>query len=60
MKKFPLTERISLSFKGEFFNILNTVNFGAPNSDIESPSFGKIITINGNPRQGQVSATLSW
>ena len=60
MKKFPLTERISLNFKGEFFNVLNTVNFGAPNSDIQSASFGKITTINGNPRQGQVSATVSW
>lgn len=60
MKKFPIRERLSLSFKGEFFNVLNTVNFGVPNSDIESPSFGKITTINGNPRQGQVSATIAW
>jgi carboxypeptidase family protein len=60
MKKFPINERISLNFKGEFFNVLNTVNFGAPNSDINSPGFGKITTINGNPRNGQVSGTVSW
>jgi hypothetical protein len=60
MKKFQFTERISLRFKGEFFNVLNTVNFGTPTSDIQSPSFGKITTVNGVPRQGQVSTTLSW
>lgn len=60
MKKFPLTERLSLSLKGEFFNVLNTVNFGGPNAVITSPSFGQITTINGTPRNGQVSGTLSW
>jgi hypothetical protein len=29
-------------------------------SDINSPSFGKITTINGNSRNGQLSGTLSW
>jgi hypothetical protein len=60
MKRFPITERISLSLKGEFFNALNTVNFGAPNSDIQSPSFGKVTSINGVPRNGQISGTVSW
>ncbi len=60
MKKFPITERINLTLKGEFFNALNTVNFGTPNADINSPSFGKVTTINGNPRNGQVSGTISW
>jgi hypothetical protein len=41
-KKFPITERLSFSLKAEFFNVLNTTNFGAPNSDINGPSFGKI------------------
>ena len=59
-KKFPITERISFSLKGEFFNVLNTVNFGAPNADIQSAAFGKITSINGNPRNGQVSGTFSW
>jgi hypothetical protein len=59
-KKFPITERLSFSLKAEFFNVLNTVNFGAPNPDINSQSFGKITTINGNPRNGQLSGTLSW
>jgi hypothetical protein len=60
LKKFPITERLSFLLKGEFFNVFNTVNFGAPNADIQSAAFGKITTINGNPRNGQVSGTLSW
>jgi hypothetical protein len=59
-KKFPITERLSFGLKGEFFNVLNIVNFGGPNADIQSAAFGKITTINGNPRNGQVSGTLSW
>jgi hypothetical protein len=59
-KKFPITERLSFGFKGEFFNVLNTVNFGTPNADIQSAAFGKITSINGNPRNGQVSGTLTW
>jgi hypothetical protein len=59
-KRFPITEHLSFSLRGEFFNVLNTVNFGAPNSDIQSAAFGKITSINGNPRNGQVSGTLSW
>lgn len=59
IKKFPLTERISLGIKGEFFNVLNGVNFGAPVTDINDPSFGRIFSA-GSPRTGQVSATISW
>jgi hypothetical protein len=60
MKKFPITERVGLSLKGEFFNVFNTVNFGAPNALVGSPSFGEITTISGTPRNGQVSGTLTW
>jgi hypothetical protein len=60
MKKFPITERVSLSLKGEFFNVFNQVNFGSPNADIQSASFGKITTIAGNPRNGQLSGTVAW
>jgi hypothetical protein len=60
MKRFPITERVSFNLKGEFFNVLNTVNFGAPNALVGSPSFGTITTINGTPRNGQLSGTLTW
>jgi hypothetical protein len=56
-KTFQITDRFGVKFKAEFFNILNIVNFGAPNSDINSPSFGQ-ITSAGPSRTGQISATL--
>ena len=59
MKRIPITERLSFTLKGEFFNVLNTVNFGAPVTDINNPSFGKIFSA-GNPRLGQLSGTLAW
>ncbi len=60
MKKIPITERFSFTLKGEFFNVLNTVNFGGPATDIQQPSsFGHIYSA-GSPRQGQLSGTLAW
>jgi hypothetical protein len=60
MKKIPITERFAITLKGEFFNILNTVNFGGPSTNIDaSSSFGQIYSA-GSPRLGQLSGTLSW
>jgi hypothetical protein len=60
MKTFPIHERLNFSVKGEFFNVLNTVNFGPPAANSSLGTFGTITTINGNPRNGQVSGTFSW
>jgi len=59
IKKFPLTEHVNFGLKGEFFNVVNGVNFGAPVTDINNSSFGRIFRA-GSPRTGQVSATVSW
>lgn len=60
MKAFKFQERYSLSFKGEFFNVLNLHNFGPPNTDLNSPSFGAISSTTGSPRNGQLSLTLTF
>jgi len=41
-KMFRLTESTTLQFRSEFFNIFNRVNFGLPNNDISSPTFGQV------------------
>ena len=46
-----------LQFRGEFFNILNRVNFGVPNDDISSPTFGQVQTA-APPRQIQFALKL--
>lgn len=48
-KDFPITETHSLQFRSEFFNALNRVNFGNPNSTQNSVNFGR-ITSAGDPR----------
>lgn len=44
-KSFALTEKFKLSLRGEAFNAFNHTNLGDPNSDITSPSVGKITGI---------------
>jgi hypothetical protein len=69
-KNFKLTERVSLSFRSEFYNITNHPNFNQPNfggngviavpnsGDYTSATFGAIGSTRGapfNPRQIQFS-----
>jgi len=56
-KNFRLAEATTLQFRGEFFNVLNRVNFGVPNDDINSPTFGQIQSA-GAPRQIQFALKL--
>ncbi|MGO8985700.1 MAG: TonB-dependent receptor domain-containing protein [Terriglobales bacterium] len=37
-RQFRLTERVSLQFRGDFFNILNHPNFGSPVNYLSAPS----------------------
>lgn len=56
-KNFKLTESARLQLRGEFFNLLNQVNFGVPNDDISSPTFGEVQTA-AAPRQIQFALKL--
>jgi len=39
-RQFRITEKVSLHFRSEFFNIFNHPNFGPPINDLTSPLFG--------------------
>jgi len=58
-KNIPLTERFTLQFRAEFFNIFNHVNFNNPTTSVSNSGFG---TINGagGPRIGQLALKLSF
>ena len=66
MKNFKLTERQSLRFTTDFFNIWNHANFGNPSvTDVEtiggpSSPFGKITSTVGTPRLIQFSLRYSF
>lgn len=53
VKATRLTERASLQFRSEFFNIFNHPNFALPNVTVNSSAFGTIASTvdvaNGNP-----------
>ena len=58
MKNFAVNERAYFQFHAEFFNVLNHTNLGNPNLTANSPTFGAIQSMNGNPRIGQLALKL--
>jgi hypothetical protein len=62
IKNLKLTERQSLRFTTDFFNIWNHANFGNPAvTDVENPgAFGKIVSDKGVPRLIQFSLRYAF
>jgi hypothetical protein len=53
-----ITERVSIEFRAEFFNVFNHAQFGNPGGNISSPgSFGRVTTAR-DPRIGQLALKL--
>jgi hypothetical protein len=44
-KTFHLTERVTGQFRAELFNAFNHVNLGQPNTQVDSPTAGKITAL---------------
>jgi hypothetical protein len=70
-KHIPVTERVHLEFRGEFFNIFNHPQYGLPVANISATNFGTINqTVNtttpvspvgtGTPREIQFSLRLGF
>jgi hypothetical protein len=60
MKSFALRESVHLQFRAEAFNLTNTPTLGDPNTNIESPDFGKVRSTISPPRQVQFAVRLSF
>lgn len=58
-KDFPIKDRFTLQFRGEFFNVFNHVNPNNPNTNLSSSTFGQ-ITGAGDPRIGQLALKLKF
>jgi hypothetical protein len=46
-RRFPLTERVNLQLRADFFNLFNRPNFGDPVGDLGSGLFGRPISMFG-------------
>jgi len=57
VRDFDLARQTRLQFRAEIFNALNQVNFGLPVADLNSPSFGRILSA-GSPRLMQFGMKL--
>ncbi len=44
IKNTPITERVDLQFRAEFFNLFNNANFRFPNANASSAQFGQITS----------------
>jgi len=67
LKNTPISERVTLQFRAEFFNLLNRANFATPNAvvfssatAIPSPTAGVITATSTTSRQIQLGLKLIW
>lgn len=61
-KSFPLYEQMKLQFRAEAFNFTNTPQFGAPDTGVNSPTFGALTNFaqQNDPRAIQLALRLSF
>jgi hypothetical protein len=57
VRDFSLSDHTRLQFRAEMFNVTNHVNLGLPVADLNSPSFGRILSA-GPPRLMQCAVKL--
>jgi len=61
VKKVQLTEKITVTFSSEFFNLFNHVNFLDPSVSLQSPqTFGVLTTQANDPRHVQLGLRVDF
>lgn len=54
-KDFHINESQAVGFRADIFNLLNTANYGNPDSNIQDASFGQITSVRGEERRIQLT-----
>jgi Carboxypeptidase regulatory-like domain/TonB dependent receptor len=60
IKQFPIRDQFGVEFRAEAFNVLNKVDFGLPNAQVNSSTFGQITTQSNLPRNLQLALKLHF
>lgn len=60
IKRTPLREHLTLTFRAEFFNLFNRVVFAAPAGNVSAANFGRVSSQANNPRQGQLALRVDF
>ncbi len=60
-KYFPLGEKVKIKLEVEYFNVLNRVVFGSPDTTLTDATFGKVVNSQNNTqRQGQAHLEIRF
>jgi hypothetical protein len=59
LKETQLTERLLLQCRAEYFNLVNTANFGPPGTYLDGANFG-VVTTAGPPRHVQLAVKFAF
>jgi hypothetical protein len=60
MKNFKILERVNAQFRADFFNLTNTPQFSAPNTNVSSNTFGQVTSQANSARQIQFGLKISF
>ena len=60
IKRTAISERVNLEFRAEMFNFFNTPQFGIPDTNFSSPTFGHITSTSVNPRIIQLALKINF
>jgi hypothetical protein len=60
IKRFPIHDQLGVEFRAEAFNVLNKVDFGLPNAQFNSSTFGQITSQYNLPRNIQLALKLHF
>jgi hypothetical protein len=60
MKNFKIRELVNVQFRADFFNLTNTPQFSAPNTNVSSNTFGLVTSQANSARQIQFGLKLNF